>query len=635
MPLIPEDKIAEVRDRTDIVLVIGEYVALRKAGASHVGLCPFHAERTPSFNVIGPKQFFYCHGCGKSGDVFKFLTEHDGRPFIEVVRDLARRAGVDLPEPERTPEARELQRKQETDRAKVLRANQLACEFFRQQYAAATGERARAYVEQKRGIGVAVRDSFQIGYAPPGWDGLVRFLESRKVPHEVAVSAGLVKARENMRLPPGAPPTKATHFDLFRDRVMCPLINPQGEVLAFSGRLLDPPPGTAPDAADSDGGRAAPKYINSPETIVYKKGEQLYGIHVARAAIRKAGRAILVEGNFDVLMMHERGVAETVAPMGTALTAAQVNLLHRAAPERVYLFLDGDSAGRRAAARDVGLFLDEDLLAFVALLPRGEDPDTFVSRHGREALEQLLKRAGEAVEYFCDYAWSGKGASLMERSKLLEEEAAPLIRKVRSEGARRRFAQRLALQLELPMDEIERVLRGARSPVSPVRAEEAQPARGADDGSPVEAPDVLDLDLIALLFDQPQLLQRLRTVLAALKHAELREAVRDVVERSGSARLDAGALTEKLDPSLRAEVARAALSGKYAGIAQPERALDEIARRREILASTVERKRLVNELRTAREPEAVDDLRRRIAELNKKFPNFERDAAKLAQESQS
>ncbi len=321
MPLIPEEKIAEIRDRTDIVQVVGEYVSLRRSGVNHKGLCPFHAEKSPSFNVNAQKQIYHCFGCGKSGDVFRFLMEHDGTPFLDVVRELGKRAGVELPEPERSPQAREAQRRAEGDRARMLRLNQLVCDFFRSELAGPRGDRGRAYVE-KRKIGSAVRESFLLGYAPPGWDGLVRYLEAKRVPAELAERAGLIRARESSKVAPDAPPSKATHFDLFRDRVMFPLINPQGEVIAFGGRTLE-----------TD--EKIPKYINSPETILYKKGENLYGLHAAKAAIRKAGRAILVEGNFDVLMMHEKGLEETVAPMGTALTAAQVHLLHRYSPGKV------------------------------------------------------------------------------------------------------------------------------------------------------------------------------------------------------------------------------------------------------------------------------------------------------------
>lgn len=632
MPLIPEDKINEVRERTDIVQVVGEYVALKRSGINWKGLCPFHAEKSPSFNVNAAKQIFHCFGCGKSGDVIRFVMEHEGRPFVEVLRDLAKRAGVDLPEPEPlSPAEREARTRAESDRARMLKLNRLACDFFRAEYAGPNGDRARAYVEDKRGIGAAVRDGFLVGYAPPGWKGLVEVLAQKRVPHELCEAAGLIRARDGARLPPMAPPTERSHFDLFRDRVMCPLIGPQGEIIAFSGRTLVE---VAPD------GSRVPKYINSPETILYKKGEQLYGLHVARQAIRKADRAILVEGNFDVLMMHERGFSETVAPMGTALTAAQVRLLHRSMPQVVYMLLDGDAAGGNAAARNVGLFLDEDLLGKVAILPQGEDPDTFVAKFGREALELLLKKAEEGIDYFCDHGWRRAGASVIERARLLEEEAAPLLRRVKLPVARQKYAEKLALTLDLPVDSVARVMRagaaspsrGAGAPTPSTSPQGASPAANAGSAaaSPPQAAaapavvaklDAVDLEVVALLADHPRLLQRRGPVADAVMHAGLREALRELAQRDvGSARLDLSGLLELLDPSLRAGVSAAAMAGKYADVASPERTLEEMGKKRRsdrLRSEQTELKKKLAELGTSGDPSTVREIAARLMEIDK------------------
>ncbi len=599
MPLIPEEKIAETRERTNIVQVISEYVSLRKSGVNHKGLCPFHAEKSPSFNVNEAKQIYHCFGCGKSGDVIRFVMEHDGKPFLDVVRELAKRAGVDLPEPERSPAAERARQRSESDRARMLQLHQLVCDFFRAELASARGERGRAYLE-KRGIGSSVREAFLLGYAPPGWDALVRFLEVKKIPAELCERAGLVRARENIPRQPEAPPSKNSHFDLFRDRVIFPLVNPQGEVIAFGGRTLD---------ADE----RTPKYINSPETLLYKKGENLYGLHAAKGAIRKSGRAILVEGNFDVLMMHEKGLSETVAPMGTALTPSQVHLLHRYTPTKVYLYLDGDNAGYAAAARDVGTFLDEELLSYVALLPQGEDPDTFVAQHGREGVELLLSRARESVEYFCRYAWNRSGGSVPERVKLLEEEAAPLIRKVKNETARRRYAEQLALVLDLPLDTVGKVLRGGRAAASvSTIAKAVEPATAAAKLLPHE------LELVALCADHPQLLTRLRPlgVLAVVRHPELRRALLELAERTDSVKFNANGLAEALDPALRPSLIEAALSGRYLGVSDPERALSAIVRKVQGSEVLEQLKKALSEARAAGDPEEIQRLNSRINELN-------------------
>lgn len=606
MPLIPEAKVAEVRERTDLAAVIGAAVALKRSGANLVGLCPFHAEKTPSFTVYPAKQFFRCYGCGKSGDVIKFLMEHEGRPFVEVLRELAKRAGVELPEPEPLgPAEREARARAESDRARMLKLNRLACDFFRAEYAAPAGQRARAYVEERRGIGAEVRDAFLIGYAPPGWRSLVEHLARHGVPHELAEAAGLIRPREGARLPAGRPASEKSHFDLFRDRVMFPLVGAQGEIIAFSGRALE---------EQQEGGARVPKYINSPETVLYKKGEQLYGIHVARPAIRKADRAILVEGNFDVLMMHQRGFGETVAPMGTALTPAQVRLLHRAMPGAVYMLLDGDRAGGNAAARNVGLFLDEDLLSRVAVLPAGEDPDTFLSRYGREALELLLKRAQESVDYFCDHAWRRTGVSVLERARLLEEEAAPLLRKVKLPVARQKYAEQLALTLDLPLASVRQVLLG--------RSAEERPRAGAASPGPVppvDKLDAVDLEVVALLADHPRLLSRPAALLAAVAHDGLRESIRALAGRDQSVHLDVTALTERLDPGLRGPVAQAALSGRFADVSEPERAIDGMVARRRRVAFESERsalKKKLAELGTSGDPSTIREINARLIELD-------------------
>ncbi|MSP61598.1 MAG: DNA primase [Myxococcales bacterium] len=601
--LIPEEKITEIRDRTDIVQVIGEYVALRKSGINHKGLCPFHGEKTPSFNVNSAKQIFHCFGCGKSGDVFRFVMEHDGKPFLDVVRELARRGAIDLPEPERTPEAREAQKRNETDRARLLRVLQLGCEYFRGELASARGERGRAYIV-KRGIGPSVEEAFLLGYAPPGWDGLVRFLEAKKVPADLAERVGLIRARDGAKLAPGSPPTKATHFDMFRDRVIFPLINPQAEVIAFGGRTLETDP-------------AVPKYINSPESGIYRKGENLFGLHAAKGAIRKAGRAILVEGNFDVLAMHEHGFTETVAPMGTALTKEQVHLLHRYSPARVNLFLDGDSAGFAAAARDVGIFLDEELLSYVTTLPLGEDPDTFLAKFGKDGVKLLLDKSKESVEYFCAYAWKRTGDSIVERVKLLEDEAAPLIRKVKNETARRRYAEKLALELDLPLDTVGKVIRGGRN-TGPDRRPEVAPLAAAPMAGAPQKLSPGDRELIKLIADHPRLLQRLVAlgVLRCITNPELRRAFTDLCDRTTTFKFDAAAFAATLDPPLRPQIMEAALSGHYAHEADPEKTLLAIIRKFEKDGLLVELKRALTEARAGGDPSEIQKLNARINELN-------------------
>ena len=354
--LIPESKVAEIRDRTDIVAVIGEHVQLRRAGSNYLGLCPFHGEKSPSFNVSPSKQFFYCFGCQKSGDVFRFVMELEGRTFADVARDLARRSGVDIPEDsEPSPRRRAERLQEESEKARLLKLNELCARFYEVQLE--RNERCQRYLRE-RGVSDEIRARFRLGYAPSDWDALVKALQQRGVPHELSETAGLLIRREGAQLARGAPATSATHYDRFRDRAMFPLLLPprggskaqgaQGlplcDVIAFGGRVL---PGGA------EGDKAGAKYINSPETPLYKKGENLFGLHAARDAIRQRRQAVLVEGNFDVLALHQFGQPVTVAPMGTALTESQVRQLARLiGPDgHLVLMLDGDKAGRAATIK--------------------------------------------------------------------------------------------------------------------------------------------------------------------------------------------------------------------------------------------------------------------------------------------
>ena len=486
MGLIPESKIAEIRDRTDIVAIIGEHVPLRRAGVNHLGLCPFHQEKSPSFNVSASKQFFYCFGCQKSGDVFRFLMELEGRTFVDVARDLARRAGVDIPEEaaEASPQRRAQRLQQESERARLLKLCELAARFYEAQLA--EHERARHYIES-RGISTEIRARFRLGYAPPAWDALIRVMAQRGVPHELAESAGLVLRKEGVAaLPVGAPATAQTHYDRFRDRVMFPLLVPiigpaaraagapvVGDVIAFGGRVL---PEAHPEAgaAKSEGA----KYINSPETPLYKKGDNLYGLHAAREPIRQRRQVILVEGNFDVLALHQHGFENTVAPMGTALTEAQIQKLSRLlAPDgHVVLMLDGDKAGRSATMKDIALFMfsqanlsdvallsQRDVDVRVARLPDGEDPDTFAQRD-REALARCVRAAKPALDYVLDEAIAqAEHDSVAGKAKVLAK-VAPLLKSLRNQTVQELHVDRLASSLGISTDLVWRHLQGVQIP---------------------------------------------------------------------------------------------------------------------------------------------------------------------------
>ena len=367
MSLVPRDKIHDVLDRTNIVEIVKRHVELKRAGTgSWKGLCPFHGEKTPSFHVNETRQYFYCFGCHEKGDAITFLTKIEQRPFMDVLHDLAGFAGVDLDIKPLSPAERQARQKAESERDRMYRAMELAASFFEDQYASPAGAAARAYVE-KRGIGSAVRERFRVGYAPARWDALSSHLATHKIPPSDLERLGLVGVNERGR------------YDFFRDRVMLPVIDRQKRVIGFGGRVLDP------EVKDR-------KYVNSPESPLFHKKESLYGLHAALDAIRRTGTAIVVEGNFDVLALHQAGIEEAVAPMGTALTEEQIAGIGRLASTVVVVF-DGDTAGQRAAAKAIPLFVDAGILGGrIARLPAGVDPDDFVRQpdQGADAFRRLV-----------------------------------------------------------------------------------------------------------------------------------------------------------------------------------------------------------------------------------------------------
>jgi DNA primase len=411
---IPDSVIDEVRTRADIVSVVGRYVTLRKAGRQYQGLCPFHSEKTPSFQVSPEKQVYYCFGCHESGNVLSFLMKHNGLEFPEAVSVLARELGVTLPE----------RGEGEGRSAALYRANDAALEYFRSVLRSAEGAPARAYLA-RRGVPEDLVERFQVGFAPARWDGLLGHLRGDKALREAALAAGLLKQRE----------TGEGCYDAFRERVVFPIAEPGGRLLGFGGRAL------------SDDG---PKYINSSDSALYHKSRVLFGLPLALDAIRRQGRAIVVEGYFDVLALHRAGLAETVAPCGTALTEEHARRLHRYAPEVVLLF-DGDEAGQRAAERCLPLLLAEGLRVRAAFLPVGEDPDSLVRRSGAAALRAAVDAAQPLLDHLIERAVKGSVDHAWQAADVTRQ-LAPFVRAIPDPVERAAYQRRLASYLQLPAE---------------------------------------------------------------------------------------------------------------------------------------------------------------------------------------
>jgi len=393
--MISKETISLVRDRTDIVAVITESVpSLKKRGRRFLGLCPFHKEKTPSFNVNADTGLYHCFGCKESGDAIRFLEKIEGYAFAEAVRALAERAGIAIEEDRGAPPSEADRHKRE--RAALYAAMQMAATWYEEQLAEhplasfAVAELAR---RELTSADPAVKD-FRVGYAPAGWDGLAAFLKKQGVSPAVGESVGLLVPRSS----------GSGYYDRFRHRLMFAVSDAQGRVVAFSGRALPAPPG---DGREDEPRDPPPKYINSPESPIYVKGATLFGLWQARHAIRQEDRAILVEGNFDVVSLHARGVTNVVAPLGTAFTTDQAKLLYRYTRNLTLLF-DGDVAGRKAVTAALEPSEQVELDAEVAVLPNGTDPDEFVrgktssGESGTEALKHLMGQARGVREYLLD-----------------------------------------------------------------------------------------------------------------------------------------------------------------------------------------------------------------------------------------
>ena len=422
--------IDQVRHAADIVQVVQEYVPLRRAGTTYKGLCPFHGERTPSFTVNRDKGFFHCFGCGQGGDVFKFVELQEGVGFQDAVKRVAARCGMALPEVPASPEAHA----EEAEREALLKAHDLARAFYAAQLATPAAAAARDLLS-KRDVRPEAVETFGIGYAPASRDLLVRHLKQQGFSPAQLVRGGLAMQRDD-----------GSVVDRFRQRLLFPIHREGGSVVAFGGRAM---------AEDQ-----VPKYLNSPETPLYTKGKVLYGLHLSKHAIRKAGSVVMMEGYFDVLQAWQGGVTHTVASSGTALTQAQAQTLRRFA-SKVILSFDADGAGQSAAAKSGDLLVAEGFQVSVALLPDGEDPDTFVRRHGGDAYREKVEQARPYLDFVLDRAAGRHNVKDPTGRVAFLNEMLGVAARIPEALARDQFADRLAIRAHVAEDTIRQEIRKA------------------------------------------------------------------------------------------------------------------------------------------------------------------------------
>lgn len=355
--------IEEIKARLDIVDLVSEHVVLRQTGRNYVGLCPFHADKTPSFTVSREKQIFHCFGCGKGGDILSFYMAATSSSFSEALEVLASQAGIELPSYERVPD---------DTRDRLIRANEIAATIYHGILVQSPqGKQALDYL-RSRSIEDVCIEEFRLGFAPASWKGIAQAAREHGIGEDVLLEAGLLSRQREAGTP----------RDLFRNRILFPIMDMRSRVIGFGGRSLD--------------GRD-PKYLNTPETSVFSKGQNLYGIHLAKNEMRARKQAILVEGYTDLLILHQAGYLNVVAPLGTAFTERQAGFLSKMC-DTIYLMYDGDQAGRKAAFRAGNILLASGLLAKIVFLPAGEDPASFVSARGRQPLDDLMRDAMDVIE---------------------------------------------------------------------------------------------------------------------------------------------------------------------------------------------------------------------------------------------
>lgn len=421
--MIPQSFIQELLNRVDIVDVVDRHVKLKRAGANYVACCPFHGEKTPSFTVSQSKQFYHCFGCGAHGTAIGFVMEYNGAGFVDAVKELAQSVGMKVPEEARSEQAQRRAVEGDDLYGVLLRAAQ----FYRAQLKEAP--HAIDYLKG-RGLSGGIAKRFGIGYAPDGWQGLAAAFPDYNA--KALVTAGLVKHSE-----------EGKRYDVFRNRIMFPIVDVRGNVIGFGGRVL---------------GDGEPKYLNSPETPVFEKGRELYGLYQARRAIRDAGRVIVVEGYMDVVALAQSGVEYAVATLGTATTPTHVQKLLRQTDEIVFCF-DGDDAGRRAAWRalenSLGQLVDGKQIRFL-FLPQGEDPDTYVRKQDKAAFEALFDEAVPLSQFLRDELASRVDINTHEGRARLLQDAKPLVTQISARFLSRMIRQSLAQLAGITAQDLDR-----------------------------------------------------------------------------------------------------------------------------------------------------------------------------------
>ncbi|MEY4576247.1 MAG: hypothetical protein RL701_950 [Pseudomonadota bacterium] len=492
--MFADELISEIRDRTDIVALISESVELKQRGNNFVGLCPFHSEKSPSFNVRRDRQFFHCFGCQESGDALAFLMRLEGLTFPQAARNLAERAGIVIPDTDEREDG--LRRRERIQQERLYAVSEAATAFYVAQLQRLAADHPAQGELVSRGVEAATAEQFRLGYAPASWDALALHLEEKGHDLRDAETLGLCLPRKNGR----------GYYDRFRHRLMFPIAELHGRIVAFSGRLLAPlpvPVATGPSAPRPSEPTQEPKYVNSPEHPIYKKGALLFGLHQARVEIRRSSWAVLCEGNFDLIALHQAGFRNAVAPLGTAFTETQAKLMRRFA-QRVTLMFDGDNAVVKAVEAAFPLLRQAELAGRVAILPPGADPDSYLREKGAEALKQVIESASGLVEFLIDTAADRAGPSAADRAAAIAK-LGPVLVAVSNPVEVELYVQRIAQRFSIAdhrvlKDQLRQGVQNGSKHGQPVRARTTVALRPGR----VKLPE-LQSELLGALLDKPAL----------------------------------------------------------------------------------------------------------------------------------
>ncbi|UFS72463.1 DNA primase [Geomonas sp. RF6] len=518
MSMIPEEKVREVRERAPILEVISEYMSLRKSGANYQGLCPFHGEKTPSFNVNPARGIFHCFGCGVGGNVISFVMRMEGMSFPGAVRFLAKRVGVDIPERPLTREE-----KRQVDELELLYGiSEMAAHFYRRVLESdEAGEAGRRYLE-RRGVDKETAAAYRMGFAPAGWDGLTKFLERKGVALPLAEKLGLVRKSDGGK-----------YYDTFRNRLLFTIADLHGRPIGFGGRVMD----------DS-----LPKYINSPESPIYHKSEVLFGLDLAKKGVRETGSVIIVEGYFDHLALYRAGYTNVVATCGTALTTPHLKVLRRYA-EKVYTLFDGDEAGRKATFRSMELFLEDGMPAKVVQVPDGDDPDDFVKERGADAFGELLDGALPIFEFYYRDLLKRVDAKTVEGKVAFIDEVAPRLMKMANPVERSLYEKEVCRAVGIDLRTLHKRMGVTPEPVrAPVRPA-PRPVREKPGGG-------IEETLLSLMVKFPEVAERVaQQGVETLFSPAYAELAGDIVAQRGHESIDVAQVVEKVaNPQERARL---------------------------------------------------------------------------------